>query len=171
MKRILLFYVVLIFLCLFIWQCSVCKNAKGSYEMVSKTNKVFNYDDRMVERVFFTSINWDKNSEGITEEYYDGFNIYLDSVNFGKKWPKSVEAFVFRGSVKEKIESSNIEVSNTVLGVGLFIKKRFYGDETHLKIELTLDEEPPKKLILDFDLLQTSSKGWHSRCMDAFYRL
>jgi hypothetical protein len=52
--------------------------------MVSKTNKVFNYDERMVERVFFTSINWDKNSEGITEEYYDGFNIYLDSVNFGK---------------------------------------------------------------------------------------
>lgn len=80
----MLFYVVLIVLCLFIWQCSVCKNAKGSYEMVSKTNKVFNYDERMIESVFFTAINWDKNSEGITEEYYDGFNIYLDSVNYGK---------------------------------------------------------------------------------------
>jgi len=55
--------------------------------------------------------------------------------------------------------------------VGLIIKKRFYGDETHLKLELTLDEEPPKKLILDFDLLQTSSKGRRSRCMDAIDRL
>ena len=171
MKRILLFYVVLIFLCLFIWQCSVCKNAKGSYEVVSKTGKVLNYDEKMVKDAYFNAGVYDLNLDGITEKYYELISIYLDSINYGKKWPKSVEAFVFRGSVKEKIDSSNIEVRNTVLGVGLFIKKRFYGDETHLKIELTLDEEPPKKHILDFDLLQTSSKGWHSRCMDAFYRL
>ena len=68
------------------------------------------------------------------------------------------------------MDSSNIEIRNTVLGVGLFINKRFYGDETHLKMVLTKDDST-SSVILDFDLVQKSDKVYHYRCMDDFLAL
>ena len=164
-------YLLLVFICMLVWQCGVCKNAKGSYKVVEKDAKVSKYDKHFVKKTYFTGGFYDLNSEGITEHYYETLSIYMDSVNYGKKWPQNVDAYLYRNSVEEILDSSNVEIRNTVLGVGIFINRRFKGDETHLKLVLTLDEEPPRKLVLDFDLLQKSNIAWHSRCMDAFLRL
>lgn len=58
-----------------------------------------------------------------------------------------------------------------MLGIGLFVNKRFYGDETLLKLIIIPREESSEKLILEFKLEQKNDKVFHSRCMDSFYRL
>lgn len=58
-----------------------------------------------------------------------------------------------------------------MLGIGLFVNERFYGDETLLKLIIIQSEESSEKLILEFKLEQKSDKVFHSRCMDSFYRL
>ena len=168
-------YLLLPFVCMLVWQCGVCigmhRQAAVRYKVVEKDAKVSNYDKHFVKKTFFTGGFYDLNSEGITEHYYGTLSIYMDSVNYGKKWPQNVDAYLYRNSVEEILDSSNVEIRNTVLGVGIFIRRRFKGDETHLKLVLTLDEVPPRKLVLDFDLLQKSDIAWHSRRMEAFLSL
>ncbi|WP_405343169.1 hypothetical protein [Fibrobacter sp.] len=161
---------IIVFMGLVLCQCSICKNKGDDYPVISKESKIVGYDKLFVKKVYFSSWTYDLNHDWITEQYSDQINIYLDSVNYGKKWPRKVEAFINKGSVVEKVDSSNIEIRNTVLGVGLFINKRFYGDETHLKMVLTKDDST-SNVILDFDLKQKSHKVYHSGCMDAFYKL
>ena len=160
---------IIAFMGLILCQCSVCKK-KGDYPVISKDSKIVGYDKHVVEKVFFSNWTYDLNHDGITEQYSDQINIYLDSANYGKLWPKKVKAFISKGPEEEKVDSSNIEIRNTISGVGLFINKRFYGDETHLKMVLTKDDST-SSVILDFDLVQKSDKVYHYRCMDDFLAL
>lgn len=161
-------YLLLILACFSVWQCC---SAMGSYEVVEKKAEVTKFDSLFVESAYFNMGRYDLNSNGITEKYFEEISIYLDSLNYGKKWPKKIEGIVYSGLTKAKIESPSVEILNTISGVGIFVKKRFYGDETCLKLILTLDEEPPRELVLEFELEQKSYKAYHSRCMDSFYRL
>jgi hypothetical protein len=47
-------YLLLVFICMLVWQCGVCKNAKGSYKVVEKDAKVSKYDKHFVKDTYFS---------------------------------------------------------------------------------------------------------------------
>ena len=147
--------------------CSLCKK-KGTYEVVTKKMKIMNYDRTFVNNVFFSRYTYDLNLDGITEEYAEQINVYLDSAGYGKIWPQKVEIFVYEDSFGKMIDSSFVEINSTISGIGIFVKRRFWGAETHLKIFLVRNNED---VILDFDLEQKSDKVYRSRCLDELYKL
>ena len=137
-------YLILILISFLFLHCSLCKKGE-TYEVISKNVKITDYNKTLVKKVFFSNMVYDLNINHISEEFYEQINVYLDSINYGLIMPQKVEAYINKGSAEEKLDSSYIEIRNTMLGIGLFVNKRFYGDETLLRLVIVPREDSSKK--------------------------
>lgn len=160
MKWILLFIV-----CFCLWQCCFAP-VSGWYDAVEKESEIKAFDTNLVRSVFFSKYEYELNSDSVSELYYKQINLYLDSVNYGTKWPEKIEGTIYRESTEEVLNPDSIKIGNTIHGVGVFIHRKFIGDETRLKLILTTDDNPPRNVILDFDIIQKSRLVHHSRAYE-----
>lgn len=158
-------YILMTLVCFCLWQCCFAP-VSGWYDAIEKESEIKGFDANLVKDVFFAGGYYELNADSVWEKYHGFLSIYLDSVGFGKKWPSSVVAILSKGGMEEKIDLLSIEIRSTISGVGIFIKRKFIGDETHLKLILTKDEDPPKNVILDFDIVQKSRLVHHSRAYE-----
>lgn len=158
-------YILLFIVCSCLWQCCFAP-VSGSYDAIEKKSEINGFDTNLVKKVYFSQYEYELNSDSVSELYFKQLNLYLDSVNYGTKWPQKIEGMIYKGLVEESLNPDSIEIRNTVHGVGLFIHKKFIGDETHLKLILTKDDDPPRNVILDFDIIQKSRLVHHSRAYE-----
>lgn len=162
MKSILLFIV-----CLCLWQCCFAP-VSGWYDAVEKKMEVKGFDTNLVEEVFFSRYEYELNQDSISENYSKQVNLYLDRVNYGTRWPQKIEGTIYKGTVEESLNQDSIEIRNTMTGVGIFIHRKFVGDETRMKLIITKDEVPPRNVILEFNIIQKRRLVHHSRAYEWF---
>lgn len=167
MKKILL-----IIVCLFLWNCSNCGHAKSHYKFVEKISKITKFDSTFVKDARITGGRVDLNPEGISEKYFEMIYVYLDSNKYGNSLPKKVIGSFFKGREEVLIDSMNIVVKEkTIHGVGIFVGQKIIGDETRLKLVIYKDNEDSEPLVLEFDIKQKSWKETRSHCQAEFLLL
>lgn len=156
---------------LFVWNCANCGHAKSYYTFVEKDSKIVKFDSTFVKDAYITGGNVDLNSEGFSERYFGAIHVYLDSNKYGTVLPKSVSGSFFKGQEEILIDSMNINIRETILGAGIFVKQKIIGDETRLKLVIDRGENEPEPLILEFEIKQSRWKERRSSCLAEFLLL
>ena len=148
-------------LCLFFWNCCPICNSDCFYtiEKSVDVDAVGKYRD-VHYRLNFGA--YDFVDDTLQEHYYDGFCLYIDSVNaYNLSMPVSVDAYITHEGEIEKLDSSLIDTLTAVKGMlGIFIDKRMPEPSSRLKIVVTKDG---KETIFEFDIVQKAYKSRHSR--------
>ena len=181
-------FFLLFFATLFCWQCSSLqrleaqyedyrneqtrKHCDGLYAIERERTKISGYDKELVELVFLSNGEYKLNQDSIAEYFHTSMNVYLSMSRYGTKMPKAVEVF-YRDSTSEvMVDSSDIEVFRDVQDrVSFSIKKDFSLGQTHIKLVAYSDDEPSKKVTIDFDVLEKGKPGCWSKSAMQFYKL
>ena len=152
---------VCLVLCLFFWNCCPFCNSDCIYtiEKSVDVDAVGKYRD-VHYRLNFGA--YDFVDDTLQEHYYDGFCLYIDSVNaYNLSMPVSVDAYITHEGEIEKLDSSLIDTLTAVKGMlGIFIDKRMPEPSSRLKIVVTKDG---KETVFEFDIVQKAYKSRQSR--------
>ena len=150
-----------LFLCLFFWNCCPICNSDCFYtiEKSVDVDAVGKYRDVDYYLNFGT---YDFVDDTLQENYYEGFCLYIDSVNaYNLSMPVSVDAYITYGDEVEKIDSSLIDTLTAIKGMlAIVVNKRMPEPSSRLKIVVTKDG---KETVFEFDIVQKAYKSWHSR--------
>ena len=147
--------------CLFFWNCCPICNSDCFYtiEKSVDVDAVGKYRDVHYHLNFGA---YDFVDDTLQEHYYDGFCLYIDSVNaYNLSMPVSVDAYITHEGEIEKIDSSLIDTLTAVKGMlAIVVNKRMPEPSSRLKIVVTKDG---KETVFEFDIVQKGYKSWHSR--------
>ena len=81
--------------------------------------------------------------------------------------PFSVKAYISDDHKMVELDSSEIRISyTTIVGFGVFIKRKFYEPKLHLKIVII--KENHNEVIFEFDIEQESVKRRNSKRFNQF---
>jgi len=162
LKKLLIFLIPIL-----LWSCCPFLHS-DCYCTVEKDLEVRSIKEYPDIKYYVTLGEYEWNKDTVQELFYTTFRLYIDSVNiYNITEPFSVKAYISDDHKMVELDSSEIRISyTTIVGFGVFIKRKFYEPKLHLKIVII--KENHNEVIFEFDIEQESVKRRNSKRFNQF---